>query len=675
MIKVLLLSANPTDTTRVRVDSEAREIDNALRQADFRDRFVIEKHFAVRVKDIQSLLLRHKPDIVHFSGHGNSESQIIVEDLTNNSHPISREALGKLFSILKDNICCVILNTCYSEPQAQAIVLSVDCVIGTSTVINDNAAISFSSSFYQALGYGRTIKEAFDLGCLEIDLEHFREQNILKLLTRDGFDPASFYLFLEEDTEQEISSSQSYQHYRDFIRSLLNESFTNKTQLDEFCQQYIDQVFEPHLPLRVRTERLMKHYEMYQGLNALQKHIEEFSKQQPNENINTSKQFIDKYLPFWRGFRSRIIGIIQVKLPRSRAEKVRSNGKSKATCTIEILFEDFDLESQAATVNGIAHKLGIPPKEIKVMDVHQGSTVLTIELPTEALDKLISMYETDRSLLLYDSGISYVMEAIDEPYKLKNIKAMLVEGFTLEQLIDFCNSNFRTVLEQLPSSASAETIADALITYASQNSQIATLLTLAQNINPKAYDGHRPYHEVPRRPNQKGQTSLARLTRREIFIATIRGLGTAILGSMIISAILLLSVYLGNAFPISDSLRDFYSLIESLLTSLAYMYLGDLVGSQVLAGAKYKRDSRLAILAVSCFILGSVVGAIYPFLFRESLSSYDNKPLVIIVLVIALPIILIGAICLLVFASLLDFRTLFSLLLGSFFAYRRVKWI
>ena len=79
-IKILFLSANPSDTARIRLDEEIRNIDQALQIAKDRDRFDIEQHWAVRVADLQSLLLRHNPHIVHFSGHGDESRGLILED-------------------------------------------------------------------------------------------------------------------------------------------------------------------------------------------------------------------------------------------------------------------------------------------------------------------------------------------------------------------------------------------------------------------------------------------------------------------------------------------------------------------------------------------------------------------------------------------------------------------
>lgn len=182
MVKILFLAANPINNTKLRLDDEIREIDLALRKADFRDKFELQQQWAVRISDLQEHLLRHKPDIVHFSGHGNTTSEIILENKLGKSQSVPTSALSKLFSILKDNIRCVVLNACYSEKQAAAIAEHINCVVGMSKAIGDQSAISFATAFYQAIGFGRDIKTAFDLGCLQINLEDLDEQDTPKLL-------------------------------------------------------------------------------------------------------------------------------------------------------------------------------------------------------------------------------------------------------------------------------------------------------------------------------------------------------------------------------------------------------------------------------------------------------------------------------------------------------------
>ena len=77
-VKILVLATNPQETDPLRLDEEVRGIDEALQQSRFRDKFELEQQWAVRVSDLQRFLLRYKPDIVHFSGHGSESSEIIL---------------------------------------------------------------------------------------------------------------------------------------------------------------------------------------------------------------------------------------------------------------------------------------------------------------------------------------------------------------------------------------------------------------------------------------------------------------------------------------------------------------------------------------------------------------------------------------------------------------------
>ncbi|HNT24965.1 MAG TPA: CHAT domain-containing protein, partial [Anaerolineales bacterium] len=213
-VTILLLAANPKDTSQLRLDEEIREIDLALRRTEFRDRFVFKQHLAVRVSDLQEYFLRYRPDIVHFSGHGSESGEIMLENTTGQSQPVSSRSLGQIFSVLKDNIRCVVLNACYSDKQAEAIAQHIDQVIGMSSAISDQASIKFAAAFYQAVGFGRDLQTAFELGCLQIDLENLNEQNIPKSLSLNK-DPRTIFLVTEaKKTAGLKGDAEFFQDYR-----------------------------------------------------------------------------------------------------------------------------------------------------------------------------------------------------------------------------------------------------------------------------------------------------------------------------------------------------------------------------------------------------------------------------------------------------------------------------
>jgi len=170
-IRILFLAANPLDSRRLRIDEEVREVKRALRASEFRDRFAFEQEWAVRSGDLQEAFLRHRPNIVHFSGHGTESSEIVLEDQTGMMRAVPQQALSGLFSEFSKDIRCVVLNACYSEQQAQAIAEHIDCVVGMTRAVEDDAAIQFATSFYRALGYGESVQTAFDLGKNQTELE------------------------------------------------------------------------------------------------------------------------------------------------------------------------------------------------------------------------------------------------------------------------------------------------------------------------------------------------------------------------------------------------------------------------------------------------------------------------------------------------------------------------
>src|SRR3954451_6446443 len=163
-IKVLFLAANPAGTQPLKLDEEIRRITAKVRAAEYRDSLELVSRWAVRPDDLLQALLELQPHVVHFSGHGSFAAELILLDDRGNPKPVSKDALVHLFRTLKDNVRVVVLNACYSRAQAETLTESVDCTVGMNRPIGDAAAIVFAASFYRAIGFGRSAKEAFELG-------------------------------------------------------------------------------------------------------------------------------------------------------------------------------------------------------------------------------------------------------------------------------------------------------------------------------------------------------------------------------------------------------------------------------------------------------------------------------------------------------------------------------
>ena len=172
---ILILAANPTGTVPLRLDEEVREIKAGLQRSRYRDRFVLEYESAARPRDVQRAMLEHKPQVVHFCGHGEGKKGLVLEDETGKPKLVSTEAIASLFELFADQVDCVLLNACYSEVQARAIAQHIAAVIGMNQAIGDRAAIEFAVSFYDALGAGEAIEFAFRLGCNAMQLAGIAE--------------------------------------------------------------------------------------------------------------------------------------------------------------------------------------------------------------------------------------------------------------------------------------------------------------------------------------------------------------------------------------------------------------------------------------------------------------------------------------------------------------------
>ena len=186
---ILLMTANPSETSRLRLDQEIRDITAGLERSSHREQLLLKTQLATRPRDIQRAMLDTTPSIVHFSGHAVSESGgadggLVFEDDNARAHLVDGESLASLFKLFADQLDCVILNGCYSESQAEAISQHVDYVVGMNKAIGDRAAIEFAVGFYDALGAGRPIEFAFELGRNAIRLARLEGHDIPVLKRR-----------------------------------------------------------------------------------------------------------------------------------------------------------------------------------------------------------------------------------------------------------------------------------------------------------------------------------------------------------------------------------------------------------------------------------------------------------------------------------------------------------
>ncbi|WP_373511738.1 hypothetical protein [Persicitalea sp.] len=166
---------------------ESNKIREELLMSSLRDEFLYTTLFEVTGFDFSRTLLREKPTIVHFSGHGSSEGIFLVNE-REGPQLAPTKALKKLFGVMGKvlKIECVVLNACFSKIQADEVVKSIPVVIGTQAKIGDDDATNFSVGFYQGLGGGLAYEDAYELGRVQVSFntDDDEAEDILTLLRK-----------------------------------------------------------------------------------------------------------------------------------------------------------------------------------------------------------------------------------------------------------------------------------------------------------------------------------------------------------------------------------------------------------------------------------------------------------------------------------------------------------
>jgi hypothetical protein len=164
VIKILLVVSDPLDQGRMRLQEEQRTLDEALRFSDHRDLFKTETLHSCRPQDLQRGLLRHSPNIVHFSGHG-ATGGLCFQNNSGQGEVLDPEALAGILALARiDGLQGVIMNACYSDAQAKLIANAVGPVIAMEGLLHEEGALAFTRAFYDALGAGKSFEDAFKWG-------------------------------------------------------------------------------------------------------------------------------------------------------------------------------------------------------------------------------------------------------------------------------------------------------------------------------------------------------------------------------------------------------------------------------------------------------------------------------------------------------------------------------
>ncbi|HSR89109.1 MAG TPA: CHAT domain-containing protein [Candidatus Udaeobacter sp.] len=183
---ILFLAANPNGVNQRAFDREMRSMKDELKRSGSRD-FKIEIGWAAGPLDLLRDLREHRPTVVHFNGHG-GDGGLYLQDNDGDAKFVSTHAIQQTFGAAGDSVKVVVLNSCYSDEQAEALIAHVDCVVGMSGAISDAVTRQFAIGFYGGLGERESVAAAYAQGKASVSLAGLHWNSPPQLKVRHGVD-------------------------------------------------------------------------------------------------------------------------------------------------------------------------------------------------------------------------------------------------------------------------------------------------------------------------------------------------------------------------------------------------------------------------------------------------------------------------------------------------------
>jgi hypothetical protein len=172
---ILCLASDSTGTDGSRqLAQQTHAIRAELERARARDRFEVVTQFVSEPLDLLRVLRTFKPTVVYFVRNGRESTeyqpgQALVGDRFGGLFFRSRDGrarfltasvLEQTFGAAGASVRLVVLNGCYADLQAEALLSHVDCVVGTRGTVSPEVAQAYAIGLMGALGERESIATA-----------------------------------------------------------------------------------------------------------------------------------------------------------------------------------------------------------------------------------------------------------------------------------------------------------------------------------------------------------------------------------------------------------------------------------------------------------------------------------------------------------------------------------
>lgn len=202
-IKLLIIAANYDESQIIFTSQELQCISDIQNSGRKRDNFEIIKIDHTKREDLSHYISQYSPNILHFSGHGTTDTGPLFAEDRNPPIPEYYNDFLALVDIYKNDIQAIILNVCQSANIGERLSKFIPIVIGTTRMIGDDSSILFSKVFYQNLFNGQNYHTAFQSALQEYSKNPLNNKTDYQIFSIDD-NLSPFFIERKEINESDL---------------------------------------------------------------------------------------------------------------------------------------------------------------------------------------------------------------------------------------------------------------------------------------------------------------------------------------------------------------------------------------------------------------------------------------------------------------------------------------
>lgn len=163
-VKVAFILASPVGAVGINVGLDFREAVAAVQASEHRSKLHLVPFLAAHPGMLLDALNKHRPEIVHFSGHGGDEALLFDHHDAQavGGFEVDFTAVNCMLAATDNPPKLLILAACETVDGAEQFLETVEIVIAMSASVSDAAAATFSARFYSAVVEGQSVGKAFE---------------------------------------------------------------------------------------------------------------------------------------------------------------------------------------------------------------------------------------------------------------------------------------------------------------------------------------------------------------------------------------------------------------------------------------------------------------------------------------------------------------------------------